>query len=130
MCLGQISTSEIYRLTQRLKVWALHLVEYGWESLVVNIYSTSRFIIGHSFTIMPLYSSITQLPQQPKECESSMPFPSPPLRLPSNDAKPLYSQPPPSNLTTRKISRTPRYSQPENHAPYIRPGSREKPAEV
>ncbi|KAH6699876.1 hypothetical protein BKA61DRAFT_582725 [Leptodontidium sp. MPI-SDFR-AT-0119] len=49
-----------------------------------------------------------------------MPSTSPPLRLPSNDAKPLYSQPPRSNLTTRKISRTPRYSQPENHAPYIR----------
>ena len=53
-----------------------------------------------------------------------------PLRPPPNGARPLYSQPPPLNLRTRNTSRTPRHSHPENHAPYIRPGSREKRAKV
>jgi hypothetical protein len=64
----------------------------------------------------------------PRDANATCLLPRLPLRLPSNSAKPLYSQPPPLNLPTRKTSRTPHYSHLENHNPYIRPGSRENRA--
>ncbi|KAH7364912.1 hypothetical protein BKA65DRAFT_533411 [Rhexocercosporidium sp. MPI-PUGE-AT-0058] len=77
---------------------------------------------------MPLYSSNTQLPQQPKECESSMPSPSHLLRR-HQTMRSLYSlnhlsaNPFTEHLTNTTVHAT------RNYSLYVRLGSREKPVE-